>query len=47
MNTLIYIQSWEKDHLTQREMAIPIIYRFLQNIKAITIEIEPLNGIKR
>ena len=28
------IQNWDKDHSTQHEMAILIIYRFPQNIKA-------------
>ena len=28
------IQSWDKHHSTQHEMAIPIIHRFFDNIKA-------------
>ena len=27
------ISSWDKDHLTQHEMAILMIYKFLQNYK--------------
>ena len=28
------IWSWNKDHATQHEMAIPIIYRYIQNTQA-------------
>ena len=41
------IWSWDKDHLTQHEMAIPIIYRFLQKHKGyLSTEKELLNGLK-
>ena len=31
--TYFNIQSWDKDHSTQHEMAIPIMYRFIQKYK--------------
>ena len=31
--TYFNIQSWDKDHSTQHEMAIPLMYRFIQKYK--------------
>ena len=36
-------RSWDKNHLTQDEMAIPIIYSLIYRL---TTEEEPVNGLK-